>query len=66
MGEFNSDDHYLLLWAIILKNKWSSYQSQHQNQIDYILCGQRRRSSIQAAKTRLGADGGSDHEHLIA
>ena len=27
---------------------------------------QRWRSSIQSAKTRLGADGGSDHEHLIA
>ena len=39
---------------------------QHQNQIDYILCSQRRRSSIQLSKTRLGADCGSDHEHLIA
>ena len=34
-------------------------------QIDYILCSQRWRSSIQSAKTRLGADCGSDHE-LIA
>ena len=39
---------------------------QHQNQIDYILCSQRWRSSIQTAKTRLGADCGSDHELLIA
>ena len=39
---------------------------QHRNQIDYILCSQRRRSSIQLSKTRLGADCGSDHEHLIA
>ena len=37
---------------------------QYQNQIDYILCSQRR-SSIQSAKTRLGADCGSDHELLI-
>ena len=37
-----------------------------QNQIDYILCSQRWRSSIQSAKTRLGADCGSDHETLIA
>ena len=31
-----------------------------------ILCGQRWRSSIQSAKTRPGADCGSDHELLIA
>ena len=36
------------------------------NQIDYILCSQRWRSSIQSGKTRPGADCGSDHEHLIA
>ena len=34
----------------------------HQNQIDYILCRQRWKSSIQSTKTRPGADGGSDHE----
>ena len=39
---------------------------QHQNQIDYILCSQRWRSSIQSAKTRPGADCGSDHDLLIA
>ena len=39
---------------------------QHQNQIDYILCSQRWRSSIQSAKTRPRADCGSDHELLIA
>ena len=33
---------------------------------DYVLCSQRWRSSIQSAKTRLGADYGSDHELLIA
>ena len=32
----------------------------------YILFSQRWRSSIQPAKTRLGADCGSDHELLIA
>ena len=31
-----------------------------------IFCSQRWRSSIQSAKTRLGADCGSDHELLIA
>ena len=45
---------------------WTSQDGQYQNQIDYILCSQRWRSSIQPAKTRLGADCGSDHELLIA
>ena len=36
------------------------------NQTDDILCSQTWRSSIQSARTRLGADCGSDHEHLIA
>ena len=45
---------------------WTSPDGQHQNQIDHILCSQRWRSSIQSAKTRLGADCGSDHELLIA
>ena len=39
---------------------------QYQNQTDYILCSQRWISSIQSAKTRPGADCGSDHEFLIA
>ena len=34
---------------------WISPDGQHQNQIDYILCSQGWRSSIQSAKTRLGA-----------
>ena len=45
---------------------WTSPDGQQQNQIDYILCSQRWRSSIQSAKTRLGADCRSDHELLIA
>ena len=45
---------------------WTSPGARQQNQIDYILCSQRWRSSIQSAKTRLGADCGSDHELLIA
>ena len=45
---------------------WTSPDGQHRNQIDYILCSQRWRSSIQSAKTRPGADYGSDHELLIA
>ena len=44
---------------------WTSPHGQYWNQIDQILCGQRWRNSIQSAKTRPGADCGSDHELLI-
>ena len=44
---------------------WTSPDGRHRNQIDYILCSQRWRSSIQSAKTRPGADCGSDHELLV-
>ena len=44
---------------------WTSPDGQHWNQIDYILCSQRWRSSIQSAKTRSGADCSSNHELLI-
>ena len=42
---------------------WKSPDGQYRNQIDYILCSQRWRSSIQSAKKKksLGADCGSDH-----
>ena len=45
---------------------WTSPDGQYRNLIDYTLCSQRWRSSIQSAKTTLGADCGSDHELLIA
>ena len=45
---------------------WTSSDGQYRNQIDYILCSQRLRNPIQSAKTRPGADCGSDHEVLIA
>ena len=45
---------------------WTSPDGQYQNQSDYILCSQRWRSSIESAKTRPGADCGSDHELLTA
>ena len=44
----------------------TSPDGQHQNQIDYILCTQRWRSSIQSTKTKPGAACGSYHELLIA
>ena len=43
---------------------WTSPDGQYRNQIDYILCSQRWRSSIQSAKTRIGADCGSDCEFI--
>ena len=45
---------------------WTSPDGQYPNQIDYVLCGQRWRGSIQSAKSRLRADCGSDHELFIA
>ena len=45
---------------------WTSLDGQYWNQIDYILCSQRWRSSIQSAKTRPATVYGSDHELLIA
>ena len=41
-------------------NRWSTLKS------DYILCSRRWRRAIPSAKTRPGADCGSDHEFLIA
>ena len=45
---------------------WTSPNAQYWNQIDYILCSQRWRSSTESTKTRPKADCGSDHELLIA
>ena len=44
----------------------TSPDGKHWNQIDYILCSQRWRSSTQSAETRLGAECGSDQGLLIA
>ena len=40
----------------------TSPDGQQHSQIDYTLCSQRWRNSIQSTKTRPGADCGSDHE----
>ena len=45
---------------------WTSPDGQYQNQIDYILCSQRWKSSIQSAKKRPGTYCGTDRELLIA
>ena len=58
---------FLVLYSRSLRlYTWTSPDGQQRNHIDYILCSQRWKSSIQSAKTRLGADCGSDHELLIA
>ena len=45
---------------------WTSPDDQYWNQIDYILCSRRWRSSIQSAKTRPRTDCGSGDEHSIS
>ena len=45
---------------------WTSPDGQYWNQTNYIFCSQIWRSSIQSAKTRPGANCGSEHELLIA
>ena len=45
---------------------WTSPGGQYRNQIDYILCQQRWKSSVHAVKTFPGADCGTDHELLGA
>ena len=56
------------LWELVMGRPytWTSPDDQHLNQIDYILCSQRWKSSIPSTKTRLGADCDSDHELLTA
>ena len=69
--EFCQDNALIIANTLSQQHKrrlytWTSPDGQHRNQIDYILCSQRWRSSIQLAKTRLGADCDSNHELLIA
>ena len=44
---------------------WTLPDGQYQNQIDYVLCSRRWRSSTQSAKIRPGVDCGSHSEFLI-
>ena len=68
--EFCQDNALVIANTLFQQHKWWLYtwtppDGQHRNQIDYILCSQRWRNSIQSTKTWPGADCGSDHEHLI-
>ena len=69
--EFSQDNALVIANTLFQQHKrrlhtWTTPDGQHQNQIDYILCSQRWRSSTHSAKTRPGADCGSDHALLIA
>ena len=69
--EFCQENELVIAKPLFQQHKRGLYtrtspDGRHQNQIDCILCSQRWRRSIQSAKTRLGADCGSDHELLIA
>ena len=69
--EFSQEKALVIANTVFQQNNrrlytWTSPDGQYQNQIDYILYSKRWRSSIQSAKTRLGADYGSNYELLIA
>ena len=69
--EFHQENTLVITNTLFQQHKrrlytWTAPDGQYWNQINYILCSQRWRYSIQSAKIRLGADCGSDHELLIA
>ena len=64
--EFCQENALVIANTLFQLYTWTSPDGQHQNQIDYIPCSHQWRSSIKSAKTRPGADCGSDHELLIA
>ena len=64
--EFCQENALVIANTVFQQHKRPSPDGQHWNQIDYNLCSQRWRSSIQSAKTRPGTDCGSKHELLIA
>ena len=71
LTEFCQENTLVIANTLFQKHKtrlytWISPDGQYPNQVDYILCSQRWRHSNQSAKTRPGADCGSDHELLIA
>ena len=70
LTEFCQENALVIVNTLFQKHKrrlytWTSPDGQHRNQIDYILCSQRWRSSIQLTRTRPGVDCGSDHELLF-
>ena len=70
LTEFCQENALVILNILYQQHKrrlytWTSPDGQYRNQIDYILCSQRWRSSIQSAKIRPETDCGSNHELLI-
>ena len=71
LTEFCQENALVIANTLLQQHKrrlytWTLSDGEYQNQTDYILCSQRWRSSIQSAKTRLGANCCSNHERLIA
>ena len=71
LTEFCQENELVIANTLFQQHKrrlytWAPPDGHNWNQITYILCSQRWRSSIQSANTRLGADCGSDHEILTA
>ena len=61
LTEFCQENTLVITNTLLQQHKkqlytWTSPDGQYQNQIDYVLCSRRWRSSIQPAKTRLGVD----------
>ena len=69
LTEFCQEDALAIANTLFQQHKRRLYtrtspDGQHRNQIDYILCSQRWRSSIQSAKTRPGDDCGQIRSSL--
>ena len=63
LTEFCQENALVIANTLFQQNKrrlytWTSPDGQHRNQINYIICSQKWRSSIQSTKTRPGADCG--------
>ena len=71
LTQFCEENILILANTLFQQHKRQLYTYGHhrminpQNEIDYILCNQRWRSSIHSVKTRPAADRGSGHELLI-
>ena len=70
LKEFVQEDALVIPNTVFQQHKrclytWTSPEGQYLNQIDYILCRLKWRSSIHLAKVRPGADCGSYHELII-
>ena len=71
LTEFCQENALIIANTLFQQHKRQLYTStllngKYQNQTNFFLSSQKWRSSIQSAKTRPGADCGSDHELLIA